>query len=89
MHGINNKLKLHTLTTKNMKSHLSKIRKTAESKIIKLHQHGVISKDLLEHTVGIKICENNANEEIPVALAKHFTGYAYPRFKTHKSDVNS
>ena len=44
---------LHTLITNNIKSYLNKIRKTAEDKIIELHQHGAISDDLLKHTVGV------------------------------------
>ena len=83
---------LHTLTNNNIKSYLNKIRKTAEDKIIELHQHGAISDDLLKHTVGIKLYDHTKYKRISGTLAKYFIcdkpGYAYPLFKTHKLDAD-
>ena len=63
---LSNFFQLPTLTTNNIKSSLNKIRKTAEGKIIKLHKHGAISDDLLEHTVGIKLYDHTKYKRFPV-----------------------
>ena len=81
--------KFERMEVGNHNQYFTKIRTKCEEKVKRIFEEGVINKDLLLHSTGLKF-QNQYYHKLTGPLAKHFTStdtaYAYPLFKTHKLD---